>query len=144
MMISPDPLERLIAIEAIKHLKARYFRYVDQQDWDAFRSIFCEDAHFEIGAGTFDGVDRFLNSVRSYLTEGRTVHQGHMPEIDILNENEATGIWTLFDRVEVPADRGRPSFYGYARYWERYRRQDDGWKISAMRIERLCEIPLAL
>ncbi|WP_166875220.1 nuclear transport factor 2 family protein [Salinibacterium sp. ZJ450] len=30
-------------IEAIKQLKARYFRALDTKDWDAFRGVFVED-----------------------------------------------------------------------------------------------------
>jgi SnoaL-like domain len=140
--VAIDALQRLIAIEEIKHLKARYFRYVDQQDWDALRLLFWEDAHLETGVGDFGGVEPFITTLRGYLADGRTFHLGHMPEIDILSETEASGIWTLLDRVEVPADRARPSFYGYARYWDLYRYRQDEWRIASLRIERLLQTPL--
>jgi len=34
------PLERLVAIEEIKTLKARYFRFVDTKQWDDLRACF--------------------------------------------------------------------------------------------------------
>jgi len=140
--VTVDALQRLTAIEEIKLLKARYFRYVDQQNWDALRSLFWEDAHFETGVGDFEGVEPFITTLQEYLAGGRTFHLGHMPEIDVLDETEATGVWTLFDRVEVPADRTRPSFQGYARYWDVYRRRQREWRIASLRIERLMQTPL--
>jgi SnoaL-like domain len=43
-----NDLQRLLAIEAIKNLKARYFRSVDTKDWDGFKAVFAPDALFDI------------------------------------------------------------------------------------------------
>jgi hypothetical protein len=133
-------LEKLLAIEDIKRLKSRYFRFVDQKDWTAWRALFGDDGHFEIGVGSFDGADAFVANVREFLTDATTFHHGHMPEIDVLGPDEATGVWTLYDVVEPPADSGVSPFYGYARYWERYERRGGEWKIVSMRIERLRKV----
>jgi hypothetical protein len=135
-----DDVQRLLAVEDIKRLKSQYFRYVDTKDWDSWRALFADDGHFEIGAGTFEGADPFVASVREFLTGATTFHHGHMPEIDVLGNDEASGIWTLYDVVEPPADSGVSPFYGYARYWERYERRDGEWKIVSMRIERLRKV----
>jgi hypothetical protein len=37
-------LQELLDREAIKELKARDFRLVDAQDWDAYRALFTDDA----------------------------------------------------------------------------------------------------
>ena len=39
-----DDLERLVAIEEIKQLKARYFRCMDTKDWEGFAEVFAPDA----------------------------------------------------------------------------------------------------
>jgi hypothetical protein len=139
-MIDVTDLERLLAIEDIKHLKSRYFRYVDQKDWTAWRAIFADDGHFEIGAGIFEGADAFVANVREFLADATTFHHGHMPEIDVLGPDQATGVWTLYDVVEPPVGGGVSPFYGYARYWERYERRGGEWKIASMRIERLRKV----
>ena len=36
-------VEGLHEVEAIKQLKARYCRYLDTKDWDAWRAIFADD-----------------------------------------------------------------------------------------------------
>ena len=38
-----DDATALLEIEAIKQLKARYCRYLDTKDWQAWRSIFADD-----------------------------------------------------------------------------------------------------
>jgi SnoaL-like domain len=137
-------IDRLVSVEAIKHLKSRYFRYVDQKDWGAWRSIFTDDGHFEISTGIFDDADSFVANVSAFLQRATTFHHGHMPEIDIVDAQNATGVWTLYDVVEPPADSGTPPFYGYARYWERYVRAGGQWKIASLRIERLRRVEYAL
>ena len=139
-MMDVTDLGRLLAIEDIKRLKSRYFRYVDQKDWTAWRALFGDDGHFEIGAGSFDGADAFVANVREFLKDATTFHHGHMPEIDVLGPDEATGLWALYDVVEPPAESGVSPFYGYARYWERYERRGGEWKIVSMRIERLRKV----
>ena len=44
-----DPLvQRLIDIEAIKQLKARYFRAIDRKEWDELGQVFAPDAVLEV------------------------------------------------------------------------------------------------
>lgn len=42
-----DLMEKLWAIEEIKQLKARYFRFMDGKDWAGMRTIFTADATFD-------------------------------------------------------------------------------------------------
>src|ERR1700733_6454504 len=37
---------RLVHVENIKQLKARYFRFVDSKQWDALRDVFTDDLLF--------------------------------------------------------------------------------------------------
>lgn len=139
-----DPLERLIAVEEIKKLKARYFRYVDQQDWAGWLGTFCADVHFEsdgdLGIKSELGVKgwcgNFVEYIRSRLTSGSSIHHGHMPEIDILGPDEATGIWSVFGRIVYPIEVG-PSFTTYGRYQDKYGRENGSWCIAEVRVERL-------
>jgi hypothetical protein len=39
-----DTLEKLLAVEAIKQLKARYCQCLDTNDWSGLRSVFTVDA----------------------------------------------------------------------------------------------------
>jgi hypothetical protein len=132
-----DSIDRLIAVEDIKNLKARYFRYVDTQDWEAFGQIFTEDVHVQIDTRVYEGREDWVRHTAGFLSGGVSFHHGHMPEIEILSADEATGVWTLFDRVEPLPETSRRAFSGYGRYWEHYRRFENGWMISSLRLERL-------
>ena len=58
--------EKLAAIEAIKVLKARYFRYMDTKQWDKLSTVFTSDlvADFREGPGDLShGRDVYMLSL---------------------------------------------------------------------------------
>ncbi len=132
-----EALQELLDREAIKELKARYFRFVDAKDWDGFREVFTDDVHVQImDLEPIDGADTFVAFVREAVGE-RTAHHGHMPEIDFDSPTEARGIWSLADYVEWAPDQEtgeRRGFKGYAHYHETYRKVDGEWKIAGLRL----------
>ena len=134
-------LQRLLDIEEIKQLKARYFRSLDQKRWDEFGQVFTRDALLEVPEAdmTRNGRDTIVASVSEALTGTRTVHHGHMPEIDITGPDSARGTWAMFDYVEwpVPDNGDRVGLQGYGHYIEEYIREEGRWRISRTRLERL-------
>ncbi|MBW8825632.1 MAG: nuclear transport factor 2 family protein [Acidobacteria bacterium] len=122
-------------LEAIRVLKARYFRFVDTKQWDEWRALFTDDVAVDLGeTGTFDDADTFVAFVRQALEAATTVHHGHMPEIELTGADEATGVWAMADIVLRP---GAPRVMGYGHYHETYRRVDGQWRIASMRLTRL-------
>ncbi|MEY4372373.1 MAG: hypothetical protein RL219_1142 [Actinomycetota bacterium] len=136
----------LADIEAIKKLKAQYFYFLDNKQWDRLRTLFTDDADFDsarIGEYQMDGPDNFVEYARQGLTGGVSVHHGHMPIIDLVGDGEATGIWAMVDYVEVPDGAGGTrGFTGYGHYHERYRRVGEEWRISGWALTRLRVDPL--
>jgi len=139
-------LQRLLDIEAIKQLKARYFRAIDTKDWEGFGEVFSADAVLEVPE--VDMVVRgradIVAAVSNALTGARTVHQGHMPEIEITGADTARGTWAMFDYVEwsVAEIGDRVGLQGFGHYREEYVRTDGQWCISWTRLERLRVDPL--
>jgi hypothetical protein len=136
-----DLLRRLLDIEEIKQLKARYFRLYDARCWDEFRALFTDDARVSAeGLETaYDNADDYVRSAikRNANGAGKSVHHGHMPEIEIKDDGTAVGTWSMFDYVErISADGARVVRQGYGRYDEEYRKEDGSWKISSMRLSR--------
>ncbi|GAM97748.1 bile acid 7-alpha dehydratase BaiE [alpha proteobacterium U9-1i] len=135
-------------IEAIKQLKARYFRTLDTKQWTEWRAVFTDDARFDGTRRPFSGPDEFCASTSAWLADAVTIHHGHMPEIVLTGARAARGIWAMFDMVQFreprPADTpyGGRGFVGYGHYEEEYRKEDDGWKISLLRLTRLRVDPL--
>jgi SnoaL-like domain len=138
----PDArLQRLLDIEEIKQLKARYFRSLDQKRWDEFGPVFARDAVLEVPEADViqNGRAAIVAFVSGALTGARTVHQGHMPEIDITGPDSARGTWAMSDFVEWSAPDGgdRVGLQGYGHYIEEYVREEGRWRIGRSRLERL-------
>jgi hypothetical protein len=132
-------IDRLLAVEEIKKLKARYFRYLDLHWWDQLREVFTEDAVFEIAESTAPPANReaFIARTTTHLSEAMTAHHGHMPEIEIIDDTRATGVWSMFDLVEPSAASGYPVLTGFGHYTEQYRQDGGQWRIARMRLTRL-------
>jgi uncharacterized protein (TIGR02246 family) len=123
-------------VEEIKKLKARYFRTLDTKDWGAYREVFADDVVVDLstaGGEVWRGIEAFMEYVRG-LTLVQSVHQGHMPEIDLTSETTATGIWSLedYNRWENGQDT-----HGYGHYHESYEKVDGQWRIKTMRLSYL-------
>jgi hypothetical protein len=134
-------LRRLLDVEEIKRLKARYFRLMDTKSWEDWGQVFARDAVMEVPeAGLVErGREAIVASVSRALTGARTVHHGHMPEIEITGEGTARGTWAMFDYVEwAPSEAGeRRGLVGYGHYLEEYVREDGAWRIRRLHLARL-------
>ena len=133
--------DRLADLEAIKQLKARYFRFIDTKDWAAFRDLFTDDCKHWLpqeSAVPFMTNDEYFKMNEELLGTGVTTHHGHMPEITFCSDTEAEGIWAMFDYVQIEPPSGRVSIAGYGHYFETYRKCADGkWRISSKRNQRI-------
>jgi uncharacterized protein (TIGR02246 family) len=124
-------------LEAIRQLKARYFRTMDTKDWAGMRQVFTHDVVLdtsEAGGGVVSGADEFMTFLQEVLSGAVTVHQGHMPEIELTSSTTATGIWALNDVVIWP-DGTRLTGYGH--YHETYEKVGDDWRIKSSKLTRL-------
>jgi uncharacterized protein (TIGR02246 family) len=124
-------------IEAIKRLKARYFRTMDTKDWPGMRQVFADDVVMDTtaaGGSIVAGADEFLAFLQPMLQEAVTVHHGHMPEIEISSSSTATGIWALQDTIVWPDGT---CLQGYGHYHETYERVAGEWKIKTSTLTRL-------
>ncbi len=135
-------VQMLWDIEQIKQLKARYFRLLDTKDWDGFAELFTDDCEHHLPAESPKPIvhnEEYFADLKVQLGRGVTTHHGHMPEITLLNDHEAEGIWAMFDYVQVEPATGNPiNIKGYGHYFETYRKGDDGaWRISSKRNVRL-------
>jgi hypothetical protein len=65
------------------------------------------------------------------------VHHGHMPEITIVDEMLAHGVWAMYDLVEPSPTSGFPVLTGFGYYTEDYRRVDGRWRIAGLRLTGL-------
>ncbi len=123
-------------IEAIKQLKARYFRLMDTKQWDQWGDVFTEDAIVAASPRPeeiYDGRANIVRSVSTVLRDATTVHHGHMPEIALTGPDTATGVWAMYDFVDLP----QLVLHGWGHYHEEYVKQDGAWRIRRLRLTRL-------
>lgn len=135
--------DRLAAIEDIRRLKARYFRCVDTKMWPEFRALFTDDAtlFFPESFGAPQPICKAYPAIVDILKDAVTIHHGHMPEIDVVDADNAQGVWAMEDEVFLPGDPAEgtaPStIIGAGHYHETYRRESGQWKIASLKLTRL-------
>ncbi len=139
-----NDIERLLAIEEIKRLKARYFYGIDNKDWELWRGeVWAPDARLVVGEIGQDvsGRDELIAWVAERSADQVSVHHGHMPDIDILSDTEAKGVWAMEDLIwrskEHPLFGEYSYVHGWGHYRETYVRLDAGWRIRTTQLTRL-------
>ncbi|WP_395335711.1 nuclear transport factor 2 family protein [Novosphingobium sp. BL-8H] len=142
------------ALEAIRQVKARYFRLVDAKDWNGLAQVFTPDARFDRGCGSsarnpvtgewpgaepqpdiVEGREEVIAMIRRAVEHLWTIHQGFMPELTLLGSDNAEGIWAMSD--DLRGADGRRLFLGRGHYHDTYRREQGVWRIASSRLTRL-------
>lgn len=147
-----DALCQMIDIEAIKNLKARYFRGVDMRLEDVLYDVFADDVRLDYstacidpvtgvnhipGAGSTTGAAVGVNMIIETQRGMVSVHHASVPEIQILDENNAEAIWPMVDRLLFPSGHAIKELIGYGYYRDTYRKIGGEWKIQSLRVDRL-------
>ena len=136
-------VQRLMDIEAIKQLKHAYFRCIDTCNVEEMGELFLEDATVHYVGGFYEwkfaSRAEFLKAVRdSFHRESIGHHNAHTPEIQILSETEATGIWYFCDNMWALDHKFHVTGSGI--YWDEYQKVGERWWIRSTKYHRLYEI----
>jgi hypothetical protein len=119
-------------IEAIKQLKYRYMRGIDEKLWDQVEACFVPNATSAYSGGKYAFEGR--EAIMKFLTEsmGRPTflssHRVHHPEIELTSATTASGTWALEDYV-IDEQHGI-TIHGAAFYRDRYVKADGEWKLQ--------------
>jgi hypothetical protein len=136
--MTPDDL---VQVEAIKQLKYRYIRFLDQKRWDDFAEILAPEAVAAYSGGkyTFEGRDAIIDFLRRSMgaTTFHSSHKVHHPEIVLVSPISATGTWALDDTV-IMTDF-ELTVRGAAYYEDTYEKVDGRWRILTTGYKRLYE-----
>lgn len=147
-------LEELKAISDIRLLKARYFRAIDEKDEALLRDIFAHDVELDYRGSTTDpatginaadgatgdtirGGEQAVQVIVASLVGLISVHHGAEPEIEIIDADNARGIWPMVDRLRFPPGGPFREMTGYGHYRETYVRERGKWRIRTLRLTRL-------
>jgi hypothetical protein len=134
--------ERLRApeeIEAIRKLKARYFRLLDTKLWDEMVGCFTADAvlaeherniFVEGGTPIVEFLKQGLGA--DYIV---TVHHGHNAEIELTSDTTAKATWALNDYLLNRQTNKGTRGYGY--YEDEYVKEKGEWKIKRTTVKHV-------
>ena len=131
----------LEAIELIKQLKARYFRFLDTRNLEGLKTVFTEDGGIHYKSTTYEHKKNGWDEMEAFFKESFTetqfgIHNGHHPEITVTGDT-ATGLWYLQD-LFVNLEH-KVTVQGSAIYEDKYRKVDGEWKIEFSFYDRLFE-----
>ncbi|MCB2060527.1 MAG: nuclear transport factor 2 family protein [Novosphingobium sp.] len=131
-------LERLVALEDIKLLKARRDRAVDTKDWDLYLSLHAPDhVSDNDGFDRWESAEVMIANVRKSLGPDKiSVHHSHSPEITFESPTKAKGIWGMEDNIHWEEDGTRLWLQGYGFYHETYEKRDGTWLFTSRRLRR--------
>ncbi len=137
-----DEIERLAAIEAIRNLKARYFRLLDTKGWEELQSLFTADIQVLTPAGEVyaQGGAVYAESLRNSLEHAVSCHQGFTAEIEITGPGTARAVWAMQDVIDWEDAHPRfgwKSIVGRGHYHETYRREGYAWRIATLMLTRI-------
>ncbi len=131
--------------EAIRRLKARYCRFLDTKDYEAWKALFAPDVVVKLDmaistggadgqtAPDLNGLDEFVPVVLGGVEHAQTKHHVHTPEIDLTSDTTASAIWAMEDLL-LFADGGE--LFGAGHYHETYEKRDGGWVITSLHLTR--------
>jgi hypothetical protein len=145
-------IERLVNIEAIRQLKARYLRFADTKQWVHLSACFSEDVSCDWRGATTDpasgkhllpgsdaiiaGRDNVMAIIIRSMSEIQSTHQVFMPEIEIISEDRASGIWAMADRLYIPSGNRELILQGHGHYHDTFQKYDGRWIITSLRLVR--------
>jgi bile-acid 7alpha-dehydratase len=132
-------VRRLEDIEAIKKLKAKYWRCVDRKLWGEMIEVFTEEATADYGPDIkLKGRQAIVDFLKGSLGADTVItsHVGQRPEIELTGESTATGTWWLNDYIVMQPNIRRR---GYAFYEDEYVKANGKWRKKSTKVTTMLE-----
>lgn len=138
MMEGLSGLDRLLAIEDIKLLKARRDRAVDTKDWAMLESLHVPDhTSYNDDYPPWTTAAEMIANVRVIMQDLQTAHHSHTPEITFEAPDRATGIWAMSGLSVWTQDDEEHWFLGVGHYFETYQQVHGKWLFTTRRLKYL-------
>lgn len=129
-------LRRLVDLEEIRTLKARYCHLVDARRWPELETLWTDDAECDYGFfGTYHGRRQIIDTFFRGLVDSASTFMAHMvhnPVVEVRGD-EATGAWYLTAQTTIQPMNQAVWVMGI--YRDRFRRVGGAWRISSLAFE---------
>lgn len=138
---TPD-LEMIDAFVAISQANAGFCRALDARDWAAFGDLLTVDFVLDASESSDDsarisGRDAAVAAVRQKLEEATTVHQIHIPEIELRGDEAHVVCAMQNEIIWAQPKNGVAAINSYGQYHQRFVREDGKWRLATLRLTRL-------
>lgn len=118
-----DAVERLVALQEIRDLIARYAIHYDDKDWDAFATLWADDAAFVANGIAFEGKETMLEFLTTCLPDDYSgKHMNSPPLVEIGPDGE-----TARGRTDVVWIAQNFENQIVARYHDTFVKRDGRW-----------------
>ena len=130
-------IERLLAIEEIKVLKARRDRAVDTKDWATYEALHAPD-HFSHNEGfeRWNTAAEMIANVSKIMADVISVHHSHTPQLTFDSPTKVTGIWGMEDNIFWKQGEEDHWLQGFGFYHETYEKRDGRWVFTSRQLKR--------
>lgn len=148
-----DDVERLVIVEDIRHLMARYVRHADHQRWTDLAGLFTPDGIFTPHKPDGSVWLRLRGRAEIAAAPGGSsgpgdvyVHHLLSAEIDVASADAATGVFAMADRIyraagnargATPGERPFTRMTGYGHYHGEFTRIGGTCHIARLTRTRL-------
>ena len=133
--------------EQVRAAKARYCRYVDTKQWEAFSELLVANPRIGIYDTannlivSFETREAFVAACQDYLAGTQSIHQVHNEELTQVSATEIHAIWSMEDQILFPpadanADPRPPRHHGYGHNNETWVIDEGEWRIGSMDLHR--------
>lgn len=138
---------RLNSIAEISLMVFRWFTAIDLKDWHAFDAQITDDILIDNSgvarriivseSGLYRGREAVVAWAKRCTAGAVSVHQVMMPQIEILSDTSAKGLWTLEDRVHWPNESPVRRLHGHGHIHDVYAKVDGRWQLASQRLTRI-------
>lgn len=142
---APEGVERLLALEDIRLLRAQYGRFIDSHQFARLADVLTENAVLDmsptgkvLGANIapIHGREQIISMMEKFFSSlEKLLHIVTNPEIAFEDGEHATGIW----RQETFIKENRPDIPGtgitHATVFDTYRKEGGRWFIASVRVD---------
>jgi hypothetical protein len=125
-----ERIGRLEALDQIRQLASRYALAVDTRNMDDLAALFVEDVRVGRDERGRDALKLWYG--RSLQRFGASIHVVANHVIDFVSADEATGVVTCHDELEMNGEW----HLGKIQYWDTYVRRDGAWYFKRRKLQR--------
>ncbi len=125
-------IEKLMALEEIKRLKAQRDRAADTKDWALYESLHAPDHVSENGDyGRWTSAAEMIANTRKSMEDLITLHHSHTPEIEFETPTKARCVWAM-EGMSFWKQGGEDCwFQAFGHYFETCEKRQGRWVFTS-------------